>query len=125
MAAANPYTQALLPPSGPGREATLAFVAHWDALESLVLAVYRQGGSSPAEEAEWRELRAWLQRHYPERAAALAAHRPGGPAAPDPFLALLQAPDADAFAADRPGLARLPAAREALNRWLLAQAPGP
>jgi hypothetical protein len=125
MSGGNPYSAALVDRLAPGLVAVRAFVAHWDALESLVVDVYRAGRAGRAEEHAWRALSGWLTRHYPEHAAGLAVHwRPAlGASAGDPFLALLALPGAERFVDNRSALELLPAAREALNRWLLALQP--
>lgn len=135
MSTANPFTRALrrrrVPARDPVAGALDSFIEHWDALEALVIAVYRAGRADAADEAAWARLRAWLGRHYPDLEPALAAQWPGlrsggRPLAEDPFRALIAIPRATALVGNRPALELLPAAREALNRHLLARAgPGP
>jgi hypothetical protein len=121
----NPFTASLVariqdPPLA-------AFVEAWDALEALIVRVYRAGAASGGDEAEHRRLRAWLAARYPERRDALAAYWPLArigrrPAGSDPFAALLAVESASGFVDNWAALQTLPAAREALNRWLLSAA---
>jgi hypothetical protein len=106
------------------------FVAQWDRLETLVIAVFRTGTSRGEDEAAYRALAADLRRRYAVVEPELAPHRDGVRAGGDtldgdPFRALLAAPDAAWFVGNRRALQLLPAAREALNRWLLALGDGP
>jgi hypothetical protein len=109
-----------------------AFVAAWDRLETLVVDVYRRGGADAADEAELAALAADLAARYRAVARALEPHwraatAAGRPVTADPFLALLSAPGAAWFAGNRAALQQLPAAREAINRWLVelaGEAPG-
>lgn len=131
MSTVNPFTRALRRRRGPERDpaagALEAFIAHWDELEALVISVYRAGHAGPADEATWVRLVDTLGRRYPDLAPSLAAEWPGlraggRPLTEDPFLALIAIPRAAALVGNRPALELLPAAREALNRHLLARA---
>lgn len=124
--AANPYTRWLrgqvAPQPGGGADPD-AFVAAWDRLERLVIDVFRRGEADGQDEAEWQWLRQTLGAGYDP--AALAPHWPGILAGgqvleADPFLRLLDIPQAERLVDNRPAMQLLPAAREALNRWLLA-----
>lgn len=100
------------------------FIAHWDRLERLVVAVYKRQQALPVDEAEWAALRPWLLSHYPHWQPALAPLWPqtlvgGQLAAADPFAALLTPASAAAFVHNWPAMQTLPAAREALNQLLL------
>lgn len=136
---ANPYTRWLrsvtAPPGGPAgvpagvpsAHAADAFIADWDRLERLVIDVYRRGETDGQDEAEWQWLRGALAGRH--EAAALAPHwrgvLAGGEAlAADPFLALLSLSRAADLVDNRRAMQLLPAAREALNRWLLALGGG-
>ena len=46
-------------------------VEHWDALEALIIRVYKQGAADPADEAEYLALRRWMQANYGTWADAL------------------------------------------------------
>jgi hypothetical protein len=133
--ASNPYTRWLrsvtAPPGGPAgatsAQAADAFIADWDRLERLVIDVYRRGEADGQDEAEWQWLRGALAGRH--EAAALAPHwrgvLAGGEAlAADPFLDLLALPRAADLVDNRRAMQLLPAAREALNRWLLALGGG-
>ena len=133
MPTANPFTRALLARAARRRKPVDladvgAFVAAWDAFETLVVHLHRAGRADGRDERDHARLAAWLAAAYPRHAPALATHWPGTtvagvPAAADPFRTLIERPSAAALAADRAVLSWLPAAREALNRWLAAAAP--
>ena len=102
------------------------FVEHSDALEALVVRVYKMGEATPADEAEYQALRRWLQTNYASWEATLRpywqqATVQGTLVQTDPFKALLRAERAADFAGDWSAMQRLPAAREALNRLVLAR----
>lgn len=120
----NPFTQSL------AREladpALDAFIADWDALEALVVRVYRGGAAGPPDVAEWPGLRARLAASYPAWSAGLAPHgaetRAGGkPVTADPFSQLMSIHRAADIVGDWAAMQTLPAAREALNRMLVAR----
>jgi hypothetical protein len=119
----NPFTRFLL---GSGRkedQALQTFVERWDALEALVIRVFRSKGAETADEAQYQQLRPWLKDNYPrwqERwqpywQEALVG---GLPVAQDPFQRLLTAEKAADFVGDWEAMQYLPAAREALNRYI-------
>lgn len=127
--AANPYTRWLrgqaASPSGAGPDPD-ALIAAWDRLERLVIDVYRRGEADGQDEAEWQWLRQTLGRSLD--AQALAPHWQGILAGgqvldADPFVALIGIARAERLVDNRRAMQLLPAAREALNRWLLAAAP--
>lgn len=125
----NPYTAHLLAQLPPGGDdaALAAFVADWDRLETLVIRVFRAGAAGAEDAAEWAELRASLAAPLDAFAADLARHWPltsvaGEPCAVDPFRALVDVPTAETFVANWGAMQTLPAAREAMNRWLVAMA---
>jgi len=120
----NPFTKALA--TGLRSRRLKAFIARWDALEALVVRVYRAGTAAPEDERAFARLKAWLTRHYPEWQAALearwrAALRAGQPCADDPFRHLLSAAHASDFCGSWTHMQALPAAREALNRLILEE----
>lgn len=99
------------------------FVEYWDALEALVIRVYKRQGATPADLAKHREIRAWLSAHYPIWREGLRPYWrealvAGRPAAHDPFGFLLAVERADGFVDNWPAMQTLPAAREAINRRL-------
>lgn len=120
----NPFSRFLRAQDNRPRPDVDAFVAAWDRLETLVIAVYRVGAADAADEAGFAALRAELEGRYAAHAADLAPHWPlvRGAEGVDPFRLLLDVPRAETFAANRAALRALPAAREALNRWLVALA---
>jgi hypothetical protein len=106
----------------------LPFIERWDALERLVIRVYKGQSATAADEAEYGQLRRWLLDAYPRFRAELEplwreAKVAGELAAADPFARLMQAGAAADFAGDWPAMQNLPAAREALNRLILQQGP--
>jgi hypothetical protein len=120
----NPFTKALA--AGLRSRQLKAFVARWDDLEALVVRVYRAGIATPEDERQFADLKAWLNRHYPEWQSRLAPHwraalQAGQPCADDPFRALLAVARASDFCGCWAHLQALPAAREALNRLILEE----
>ena len=105
----------------------LAFVDHWDRLEALVINTYRQNTVDEETEGVYAELRAWLQKHYPAIAPALAgywrnAREAGALPASDPFERLFAPESAWAFVGTRAYMQALPPAREAINTYLMTLA---
>lgn len=103
-----------------------AFVALWDRLERLVVAVYRQKLDCAATETEFGQIWPELRRQYSEWAAALRPHwqatRAAGAATQvDPFQLLLDLDSPAGITGNWRAMQHLPAAREAINRALLAQ----
>lgn len=102
------------------------FVVRWDVLERTVVGVYRQKMTVAEGELEFNEVWPWLREQYGQWEAHLRPFwqqtKAGGqPTQTDPFLLLL----AIKKTADIPGdwriMQHLPAAREALNQYILAQ----
>lgn len=118
----NPFTRFLSQGSEDG--ALQAFVAHWDALEEIVVRVYR-GKLSPAEaEKEFRRVWPWLREHYSRWEERLRPFwletKAGGKATQtDPFRLLLTFRKAADIPGDWKAMQHLPAAREALNRFII------
>ncbi|MFW5940310.1 MAG: hypothetical protein ACOC8X_08615 [Chloroflexota bacterium] len=101
-------------------------VDHCDALEALIIRVYKQGEASAADEAEYHALRSWLLNNYGQWEKQLQplwreAKVAGAPAQQDPFRRLIEAESAADFVDDWKAMQNLPAAREALNRLVLRQ----
>ena len=120
----NPFTQSLT--RALADPALDAFVARWDALEALVVRVYRGGAAGLADEAEWVTLRPALAAAYPAWSPALAPHWPltragGQPVTADPFVRLMSFARAADIVGDWAAMQALPAAREALNRMLVVR----
>ena len=100
-------------------------VEHWDQLERLVIRVYKGKVARPEDETEYGQLQGWLQSNYPKWQTDLQpywqrAKVAGHPAGQDPFRHILAHPSAAAFLTDWNAMQHLPAAREALNRFVLA-----
>ena len=104
-------------------------IEHCDALEALIIRVYKRGYSTAGDEAEYQALRRWMKANYPAWQGTL---RPiwqelqvGGAAAQqDPFLRLIRPEESAGFVDDWKTMQHLPAAREALNRLLLSKSKG-
>jgi hypothetical protein len=97
---------------------------HCDALEALVVRVYKAGEASAADEAEYQAIRRWLHANYGKWEPRLRPHWQrarvaGKNAGEDPILELLAHESAASFVGDWEAMQRLPAAREALNQMLL------
>jgi hypothetical protein len=125
--AGNPFSRFLGQWSG--NRPFAAFVTRWDRLEEIVIGVYRQKMAIEAAEDEFKALWPWLRRQYPQWEAMLRPHwqatrAAGQPVQRDPFRLLLDL----GRAADIRGesgwalMQQLPAAREAINRFLVATA---
>jgi hypothetical protein len=128
----NPFTRFLLQrlsgrkESQPPDAGLEAFVEHWDALEALVIRVFKAKAADEADLAEHARVRAWLREHYPAWQAALAAYWPGTraggePVEIDPFAWLLELERADGFVLNWAAMQMLPAAREALNAFVMGE----
>ena len=118
----NPFTQSLLKQISDRK--LVKFVTHWDALEALVVRVYKSNTITPQDIAEHTRLRAALQRDYPHWQAALSKYWPrtraaGVPTSDDPFAYLLSIVQASDFVDHWTAMQTLPAAREALNMMLV------
>lgn len=101
------------------------FVTRWDDLEDLVVSIYREDSISLEDEAEYQQLRGWLNRKYLDWMDDLRPywHRAtieGKPVNEDPFEKLLAVENAMGFRGNWNAMRTLPAAREALNNYLLS-----
>lgn len=120
----NPFTRFLTQWSADGR--FQQFVAYWDALERVVVQVYRQKMSVAEAQPEYARVWPWLRTQYGEWADVL---RPfwqqtkvaGAPTVTDPFQLLLDIPHPQAILGDWRAMQHLPAAREALNQYILSR----
>ena len=100
------------------------FAAYWDALEALVIRVYREKKATPDDEIEFQALQKRLKQAYAHRRESLQpywmqAQVGGETAQEDPFARLMGAQSAGAFVGDWSALQNLPVAREALNGFLM------
>jgi hypothetical protein len=103
------------------------FIACWDAVEALVITVFKSKTVTPDDEQNYWELRTWLVAHYPQWQAELALlwreTQVGGERAPeDPFQRVFQPQVAADFRDDWVAMQNLAAAREALNKLILQYA---
>ncbi|GAB4581482.1 MAG: hypothetical protein Fur0022_42290 [Anaerolineales bacterium] len=103
----------------------LHFIQQWDRVESLVIRTFREQGELEKDALAWKRVRGQLLKEYPLWAEQLRpfwqqALVDGKPAEKDPFLALLSYEDLLAFRENWPAMQTLPAAREAINRFILA-----
>ena len=120
----NPVTQALLAQlDDPALE---NFIVNWDALEELLIDVYKAGSADLKQVAAYTRLRANLERSYPAFEGELAPHwraaRIKGQALEaDPFRTLIAPAALEEFIGNWPALQTLPAVREALNEMLVAR----
>ncbi|MCL4869244.1 MAG: hypothetical protein KJ063_09755 [Anaerolineae bacterium] len=119
----NPFTRFLSRNKSDGALAQL--IAHCDALEALVIRVYKERTATAADEQEYADLRFWFQQNYHQWGEKLKPHWQGRlaggvPVAEDPLLYLLAAATAHAFIGNWAAMQHLPAAREALNQWIVS-----
>lgn len=123
----NPFTRFLRSLSPRAGEPEIEeFVARWDTVEAVVIAVYKEKRLTPEVRAAYADAREWLLAHAARWRAWFAPYWPqtlqgGQPTPSDPFEQILtRARVADDFAGDWEAMQALPAAREALNRYLLS-----
>ncbi len=120
-AATNPFTRFLSQWSA--NDDFAAFVAGWDRLERVVVGVYREKMAAAEAGAEYVAVWPGLRRSYPRWEAALRPHWQATRAAGeltqiDPFALLLALDGPAAIPGDWRAMQHLPAAREAINRYL-------
>jgi hypothetical protein len=118
----NPVTQSLAKRLNDQR--LTEFVAHWDALEALVIHLYRGQAATPEDEDEYRRVQAGIAQTSPRWQKPLQlfwrqAQIAGAAVQEDPFVRLTSATRARDFVGDWSAMQTLPAAREALNLLLL------
>lgn len=118
----NPFTR-FLQQWAPEKDLD-AFVQHCDALQRLIIRVYKQGEATAADEAEYQALRRWMAIHYgawrDELGRFWQTKRAGDEQrSGDPFEAMFSAERAFDFAGAWGVMQQLPDAREALNRLIL------
>ena len=119
----NPFTNSLAAKLGASK--LQDFIAHWDALEQLVIRVFRGKVANEADEAEYHPTACLaasplcrlacepLKPHWQQAKVA------GQLAIEDPFAKLFAPEHAADFLNNWPALQALPAAREGLNRLVL------
>ncbi|MCB0078551.1 MAG: HAD family hydrolase [Anaerolineales bacterium] len=123
----NPYTDFLRSMQDAAHvEEIERFVAAWDVVETVMVAVSKRGRATAAERHAHAAARESLLAAYePRWAERFAPHWPdtleaGQPTASDPFARILAPDSADDFAGRWPLMQALAAARETLNRYILA-----
>lgn len=119
----NPFTRFLLTRRPKEDYILRAFVERWDALEALIIRVFRGKEAAAADETEYQTLLPWLLINYPSWQEAWQpywqeAQVGGQPVKQDPFQRILKAEKAADFIGDWEAMQHLPAAREALNRYI-------
>jgi hypothetical protein len=120
----NPFTKYLRQWSG-DPELT-AFIDDWDRLERLVISVYRGELEPEAAAVEFGLVWPRLGKQYQKWQEILTPYwtntQVAGKAVQiDPFQLLLDIPNPQAIAGDWQLMQHLPAAREAINRYLADQ----
>ena len=101
-------------------------VSRWDKLEVLVITVFKSKEVTSEDLQTYSEIRGWLLENYPSWEAQLTPlWKPtlvgGQPAPEDPFRRIFSAETAEGFLTDWVAMQNLAAAREALNKLVLAQ----
>lgn len=127
----NPFTRFLRAWRAKEDDQELArFIAHWDIVEAIVVAVYRRGQATADEDRAYQQARAALLADYSTQwAPRLAPHWPetvegGRPTPSDPFPRLLEPESAAGFIDHWGAMQALASARETLNRYLLTLGDG-
>ncbi len=118
----NPFTQTLLERLHDQR--LTRFVVNWDELEALVIRVYKAGAASPEDQVAFQNLQTWLRGHYAAWRAVLSSYWPqtragGKLLEADPFDTILGIQAVGEIPGNWGAMQILPAAREALNQFLL------
>ena len=118
----NPVTQALT--ARLTSPEIIEFIQHWDALEALIIRVFRSKVATPFDETEYTATRTWLHPHYGDWRETLGVYWQQTkiakqPTVTDPFDTLLAPEQASAFIGNWSIMQALPAARESLNLLVL------
>jgi hypothetical protein len=118
----NPFTKAIAARLQSKKLA--AFIDDWDALEALVIDIFRAKEVTTAQLTYYQTLRATLLARYTALRDLLDAHWRAATinreaVTTDPFLLVLEPDNATAFVDNWAVLQNLPAAREALNALIL------
>ena len=120
----NPFTRAIIQKlKNRGIE---TFVSHWDALETLVIGVYKAEAATTEDERQYQRARLWLLAQYPRWQAELEPYWRetligGEPVSEDPYADLISRSRVQDFIGDWSAMQTLPAAREALNDFLIGR----
>lgn len=104
------------------------FIAYWDRLEAVVVRVYRQKMTLDEAKPEFAQVWPWLRNHYGAWEKGLrpfwqATKAGGQTTATDPFQLLLNLQTVEEIVGHWAAMQHLPAAREALNQYVLAHSP--
>jgi hypothetical protein len=120
----NPATRALL--NQLDDPAFANFIEGWDQLEGLLVHIHRANTATAEEEAEFKGLRQRLKGHYLLWKDDLSEFWPRTRVSKqhtrrDPFQRILETEDAGRFVVDWALMQTLPAAREAINLYLVSR----
>lgn len=118
----NPFTRFLS--NEVDDDPLIAFIDYWDRLEALVISIYKNDAAGSEDEREYEQVWPWLIENYPVWRSEFRPYwsqsgTGGGLEREDPFTRLLAAPSAAEIAGDWTLMQALPAAREALNLFVL------
>ena len=117
----NPFTRFL---SQWSKNRPLAeFITYWDRLEQLVVLVHREKMTLAEAKPAYAEVWPWLRRQYSQWQEPLRPYwqqtkAAGEPTQTDPFALLLALDAPEAILGNWHAMQHLPAAREALNRFV-------
>jgi hypothetical protein len=100
------------------------FVSFWDRLESLTIQIYKEQIDAIAAQMEFAQVWPWLRQNYNRWQDELEpcwrrTRAAGAPTKSDPFLLLLAIESPTEIIGDWRAMQHLPAAREAINQYLL------
>ena len=100
------------------------FVSFWDRLESLTIQIYKEQIDAIAAQMEFAQVWPWLRQNYSRWQDELEpcwrrTRAAGAPTKSDPFLLLLAIESPTEIIGDWRAMQHLPAAREAINQYLL------
>jgi hypothetical protein len=100
------------------------FLSFWDRLESLAIQIYKEQIDATDAEMEFAQVWPWLRENYNRWQDVLEpcwrrTRVAGAPSKSDPFLLLLAIESPAKIAGDWRAMQHLPAAREAINQYLL------
>jgi hypothetical protein len=119
----NPFTR-FLNQWTKNRPNLAEFIDHWDTLEALAIGVYKAGEPTDEDEQRYAVARTYMLTHYDNFSGPLKEFwkksKVGGRLDhADPFEYLFQYESAVGFVGNWAALQHLPAAREALNSYLV------
>jgi hypothetical protein len=100
------------------------WVEAWDEVEAVIIGIYKAAATGSAHIRRYRRLRGRLLKSLRRWSEALEPHwrasqMSGEPVGSDPFAQILGRAEAGDFVGDWEALQTLPAAREAINSFLL------